>query len=145
MARTKRHMKRRALGGKSRRRSSGRSRRMRRGGQEMMQPTTESASTSSSILGSAKGLFNTLSSDVSSMWGKAKESSIGKSIGSGYDSAKQSATGAWGNMTGSTTNSAGGYRAHKRSRRGGQVVGFNGDWREYGPAVGGRRHRRKRR
>jgi hypothetical protein len=31
----------------------------------------------------------------------------------------------------------------RRKHRGGQVVGFDGDWKEYGPAVGGRRRKRR--
>jgi len=98
-----------------------RRRRMRKGGQEQMQ-MQQPASTGES-------LWSRLSSGVSS---------LGTKLGNGLNSVKQSAMNTYQTAPSSTMGGR-----HSRKRRGGQVVGFDGDWREYGPAVGGRRRKRK--
>jgi hypothetical protein len=98
-----------------------RRRRMKKGGQEQMQ-MQQPASTGES-------LWSRLSSGVSS---------LGTKLGNGLNSVKQSAMNTYQTAPSSTMGGR-----HSRKRRGGQVVGFDGDWREYGPAVGGRRRKRR--
>ena len=77
---------------------------------------------SSSVAAGAQNLWSGLTSGISGAWNKAK-----------------------GLVNGSTTTqqTSGGYKANKRLHKGGQVVGFDGDWKEYGPAVGGRRRKKR--
>lgn len=126
MAKTRRHR-----GSSRRRKCTGGSRRRRHGG-----------------VGDQYGMPSSVS-NIASGVGSSVDS-VGSSIGSffsnAWNSTKKAAEGLKGQVTGSTGTS--GYtmggRRHRRKRGGnGNVVGFDDMWRQPGPAVGGRRRKRK--
>jgi len=121
MAKTRRHR-----GSSRRRKCTGGSRRSRHGG--------------------ADDQYGMSASNVASGTGTSVGSGIGSFFSNAWNSTKKAAEGLKGQVTGSAGSN--GYtmggRRHRRKRGGnGNVVGFDDMWRQPGPAVGGRRRKRK--